>query len=332
MAAAQAQRWGRAVTGREGADFNPLSASAGELAERCLPPVPDPREAPIAYSNWVRAMASRPCFATASTESDLTILRTQVNQTVSQVSSQNWSGGFVRPRTPDPMVLVQGRWIVPDTPPQRGVAWSASSIWVGLDGYDPTSRLMPQIGTAQIPPELWVGQRPDDQHAWWQIWVPKSQLVRIPIKIRRKDAIYAQVHVLTATRVSLFLKNETTNRAFAIHVDVPKESDGPFERRTAEWIVERPLTPRKKESSADDFVSRPLTDYGETAFTDCNAATLSASHRLHEFQLQRARLIRMAVWDDPVVRGRIVSRAERINDDALRMRYIRASCQPAACA
>jgi hypothetical protein len=322
------------VTGRDdcasGADFNPLTATPDELAERCLPPAPDPREAPVAYANWVRAMASRPCFVEAVTEDDATILWTDVNRTVSEVSSKNWSGAFVRPRTPDPMVLVQGRWIVPDTPPQRGLLGSASSVWVGLDGYDPASGLIPQIGTAQIPPELWIGPRPDDQFAWWQIWVPGSRLVRIPIKIRRRDAMYAQVQVLTATRVSLFLKNETTNWAFAIYADVPEQHLGPFERRTAEWIVERPRTPKSKEIT--DLISRPLTDYGETAFTDCNAATLAACGALHEFQLQRARLIRMAAWDDHIVRGRIVSQAERINDDALRMRYVRAPHRSAACA
>lgn len=302
--------------------FDAVAATPEDLARHCLPPRPDPRCTPIAFANWVRALASRPKFPhRAESDLSLSVLSTWTNRSVSQASSRNWSGGVVRPRDLGRMVLVQGRWIVPDAPRCDGVD-TAASVWLGLDGYDPASRLMPQIGTAQIPPGISIDPLPE-QFAWWQIWHPNSRLKRIRVALRRGDAIYAQVHLLASGMACLFLKNETANEAFCTWQPIPAESARRrFERRTAEWVVERPLTPKGKEDNKN-LIARPLSDYGETAFTGCNAVTVDDDGRAREFQLQRAHLVRMNAWDDPVVRGRVVSRAARIGDDALHMTYVR---------
>src|SRR5260221_2293031 len=279
--------------------FDPLAASDEDLARHFLPPRPDSQQAPTAYANWERAMASRPRFPPNTLSSllfgkDIQIV-TYANRTLTQGSSQNWSGGFVRPQNFDAMVLVQGRWIVPDTPvPKEGEVF-ASSVWIGFDGHDPASRIIPQIGTGQIGlyfPKL--SPLPFDiQVVWWQLWLrenPTLWQVQIPIPVSRNDRFYGQVQAVDDVTISFYLKNETENVAYAAYYcmeGVDTASDlKPFELRTAEWIVERPRIPDP--AGADVAFVPDFADYGETAFTDCNAVTEAADGTWQEVPLQRA--------------------------------------------
>jgi hypothetical protein len=319
--------------------FDALNASDEALGVHFLPPRPDARRAPVAFANWVRAMASRPVFPPQPLDPEATaehiLIRTHANGRVTQESSGNWSGGYVRPRSFESMALVQGRWIVPDTPVfDPAKPGFVSSVWVGLDGHDPASRVIPQIGTGQIAhlyPRPNAPSIPDDrQLAWWQLWLRDNQhrwQIEIPMEIKRKDRIYAQVHAISSTIVSFYLKNETTNSAYAAHYylldDMADPYVTPVERRTADWILERPLIPDRLGPGAKP-ISVPLADYGETAFTDCNAATVAENGTLREFQLQRAQLIRMNLWDDPTRPGRLASLPERVGDDVIHMSYVKA--------
>jgi len=312
--------------------FDALNASDEALSAHFLPPRPDARHAPAAFANWVRAMASRPLFPPQPFDPEETaehiLIRTHPNGGVTQESSGNWSGGYVRPRSFASMALVQGRWIVPNTPVfDPAKPGFASSVWVGLDGHDPASRVIPQIGTGQIA-HLYPTGPLDQILAWWQLWQrdnPQNWQVQIPMKIKRGDRIYAQVHAISSTVISYYLKNETTNAAYAAEYhpldDMALPHVTPVERRTAEWILERPLIPDRLGPGAKP-ISTPLADYGETAFTDCNAATVSEDGTLREFQLQRARLIQMSLWDDATSPGRHASLPERVGDDVVHMSYV----------
>jgi Peptidase A4 family len=331
--------------------FDPLTASDADLAANYLPPRPDSRTAPTAFANWQRALGTRPRFvASAATpaaepppDKDK-VFFTHPNDGRTQASSGNWSGGLVRPRNDDPLVLVQGRWIVPDTQsPGKNVPF-ASSVWVGLDGYDPASRVMPQIGTGQL--YFLVPSPAGNLHvqtyvAWWQVWLKhhprRGSIWQQPIPtmpIEPEDRFYGQVQKIDDLMMSFFLKNETRNVAFSAFYDLRADHAGddllPLECRTAEWVLERPTVP---DADGVTPLSVPLANYGETAFTDCNAATQAPNGILSEFQLQRASLFRMNQWvelpsskyalappdEEP---GRLTSLPRRIGDDALLMRYI----------
>jgi len=64
-----------------------------------------------------------------------------------------------------------------------------------------------------------------------------------------------------------------------------------------EWIVERPRIPIRQAQTVAFVPGFP--DYGETAFTDCNAVTEAADGNVAGGSAQRARLIRMNLWDGP---------------------------------
>lgn len=320
--------------------FDPLGATDAQLRTYCLPPRPDRTQLPVAYANWARALASRPRFPAVPTRApvfgkDVSNL-TRANRTVSQESSHNWSGGFVRPRRLDQMALVQGRWTVPDTPMYGGGPGYASSVWVGLDGHDPASSVLPQIGTGQlahtyqglgIPPI-----RLDVHVAWWQLWLRNDRQniwqVPMPVTVDRSDRVYAQVHAVDSMTLSFFFKNETTNYAYAAYYDLRKDASDPsfrpVERRTAEWVIERPMIPDQPDSKYAKPIYIAFADYGQTSFTDCNAVAVSGDSGPQELQLQRASLMRMNLWDEADHPGRLASQPERIGDDVISLRYVAA--------
>jgi hypothetical protein len=315
------------------AGFDPLTASARQCAKHFLPPRPDAAQAPLAHRLWMQAMSPPLTFPAApkslaaflgSIQSAAGPARMNGSGSLKE-SSQNWSGGFVRPRDFNPMVLVQGEWTVPEVsaPAGLGDGVTASSIWVGLDGHDPASRSLPQIGTGQYVSVTGGVARPL-LFAWWEWWdrddpLAQGQIVLRSFPVRAGDRIYAQVQALTPTLVSLFIRNMTTGLALPLCYAAPPGRRGVklrVEGRTAEWIVERPSMP-----GAQPPRHFPLADYGSAVFRACNAASGTAA-ALREGQLQRARLLEMNVWDAGEPAGALVSAPERVGRDSLRVRYV----------
>jgi Peptidase A4 family len=228
------------------------------------------------------------------------------------------------------MMLVQGAWLVPtpSAPTGSGDGTYASSIWVGLDGNDPASRSLPQMGTGQYV-TVTNGTPKPHLFAWWQWWdrnFPLAEQIVIKHKkfpVHAGDEIYAQIEALGPTKVSLFIKNLTTGLALPMWYGAPPSVQQNFntipvhvEGRTAEWIVERPGIP--KTHPVRFF---PLADYGLTIFTQCNAAS-GTPILYHDEQLQRARLIRMNVWDEAAHPGILVSSPARISVTSFGVSYV----------
>jgi hypothetical protein len=323
--------------------FDPRTASETDLAKYFLPPRPDPVRAPEAFQLWTKAMSPPLSFVDLAADPEEPRLR-ELFETVSaqahqlqptaqgvvQESGDNWSGSFVRPRDFSKMMLVQGAWSVPVPSPPKGLGNGtyASSIWVGLDGNDPASRSLPQMGTGQY---VTVTNGVPQRHlfAWWQWWDrndPLAQQIVIKHKkfpVQAGDAIYVQIEALGPTKVSLLIKNQTSGLTLPMWYGAPPSVNQGLntipthvEGRTAEWIVERPGIP--KTHPVQYFT---LADYGKTIFTECNAAS-GTPNLYSEEQLQRARLIRMNVWDEPAHPGILVSAPARISATSFDVSYV----------
>ena len=325
------------------AGFDPLTESDSNLAKYFLPPRPNQAYAPEAFKLWTKAMSPPLSFvdvAAGHEESRLRELFESVSaqahqlaptvQGVVQESGNNWSGSFVRPRDFNKMMLVQGAWSVPtpSAPQGLGDGAYASSIWVGLDGNDPASRSLPQMGTGQY---VAVTNGIPQRHlfAWWQWWDRNDPLAQ-QIVIRHKkfpvqagDEIYVQIEALGPQKVSLLIKNKSSGLALPMWYGAPPSANQGLntipthvEGRTAEWIVERPGIPQ---TNPVQFFT--LADYGNTTFTECNAG-YGTPNQYSEEQLQRARLIRMNVWDEPAHPGILVSLPARISATSFRVSYV----------
>ena len=139
------------TTPPEGTDL--LSLSDEDLDRYSLPRRYDPDRTPRAHANWVRAL-SAPLGSITTGRLSMRALVPPVaghlgRIAATTVASHNWSGCVVRRAGTERIVSVQGTWTVPAVlagrVPGPVVGEWKSSIWVGLDGYLPASRSMPQI-------------------------------------------------------------------------------------------------------------------------------------------------------------------------------------------
>jgi hypothetical protein len=340
-----------------GTDFNPLTATAQQLESFKLPPRPDPTTSPHAFANWQRAMSAPLSFI--QPESDLRKLfavlvlgrQSQYSTTAAEAISGNWSGAYIRDDYGQVYTRIQAFWVVPrpyPPPPQMpGGNWlpgtSIATVWIGLDGADPASLSMPQLGTYQQVDLAASTSNPADLVtsvvAWWQWWQKDdatAHQINIPqgvFPLQIGDMVYVELDVINPGSVRFFLKNMSTGSVFP-PFDLTQPSPLPVnpnfpvtvEGRTAEWIVER----QTKVGTPD---LRPFCDYGEAIFHGCTAEVTSrGTGVISEQQLELATLLRMADWtvsstsggvDQPGLHnpGIIVSTASLQGNDGVLVTY-----------
>ncbi|WP_069881611.1 G1 family glutamic endopeptidase [Bosea sp. BIWAKO-01] len=285
--------------------FDPLNATDEFINEYGLPKRPPPGPALDVWNSALNGVT----FLSGQVL-DLEIVRQLRLTNVSrgnqgtQESSRNWSGAYVRSEPGKRIRMVQAVWKVP-APPPISYPPRPWSMWVGLDGHDPASRLMPQIGVAayQIPtpgaPVLLLV-------SWWQWW-DRFDLARLhnPISfVGEGHTVFAQITRTGDDIAQFLLTNLDTGEAFCEEIRAPSTmEDGTprprpprIEGRTAECIVELPLLPKP-------YVPRDiiLGNYQSTTFKNFFA--------FDGAPVEEARAMRMNLWNYRPQPGILVSRA-----------------------
>jgi Peptidase A4 family len=294
---------------KPGSKFDPLHATAAELAEHGFPPTPDGSVEPDALAFW-RLMLSPPLeyvvpqFEPETPERPRFILR-HLRQAVPIVrgrtrceGSRNWSGIYITPKRPGFFTKVTGSWRVPAISLPRSQATGPapingeyrSSTWVGVGGHRPLPHAsMPQIGTSQF-------LRADDgavtTGAWWQWWEnnpncpPPIRITNLPVAIG--DQIFASVSILTGDHAHFHMKNQSSGRFVTFCVAPSNNVARPAHfSSTAEWIVERPT-----ELGSTNLY--PLPRYADVVFEHCLADSVPATGGpvVHQ-RIRDARRVRM---------------------------------------
>jgi hypothetical protein len=170
--------------------------------------------------------------------------------------SANWAG-YVATRAGDASFRsVSGAWRQPTAKCASGRE-TDSAVWVGLGGYNETSRGLEQVGTdadcASTGSAVYT--------AWFEL-LP-AEPVNLTLAVNPGDAIVASVTV-RRQGVTLRIRDLTTGARFSTtkrttNIDVS----------SADWIVEAPsLCPN---SQTCDVL--PLTDFGQVAFSSATAVT-----------------------------------------------------------
>lgn len=305
-------------------NFNPLRVSNDVLNLHHLPLRPDPDQTPESYANWIEVMSPPIQFVQAAREEVFVQQPTFQLQPRTPASSQlefspNWSGSYIRPFT-DRFGSVEGIWQVNDPLPPPGPLVDGdyqASVWVGLDGHDPASPTLPQIGTLQEVVVLGGVAQPVKLSAWWQWWlrdVPGQKPIAIHgLPVAVNDRIYGKVIALGRRSARFFLKNLTSGLALGFDWVDPHTQLSLVEGLTAEWIVERP-------THYDSDQLYVLANYQPFTMRRCNATVGTGLGRYDE-DLIGAATIRLAAWDDPVQPGLIVSTPRLLGRDRLLMRY-----------
>ncbi|HYD07858.1 MAG TPA: G1 family glutamic endopeptidase, partial [Reyranella sp.] len=157
--------------------FDPYKASATDLATYAYPRKP-PEINSTAYAIWSQLVDGplplrllRVLPPSGPDRKGYRLTFSVQNNPGRDETSRNWSGVVTTSPAQHPFTSVFGLWQVPDVDAPPGVSRGTfrCSAWVGLDGHNPTSASMPQIGTSQTV-RVRNGVVTKEFEAWSQWW------------------------------------------------------------------------------------------------------------------------------------------------------------------
>jgi Peptidase A4 family len=190
-------------------------------------------------------------------------IRIVVQHDDGSVESTNWSGYAV---TGSKFTKATGSWIEPTVKCNKKTDTELAAFWVGLDGYQPTSPSVEQIGTlAQC-----VGGQVE-HFAWWEFY-PTNDIQEITtVSVKAGDKISTSV-TFANSEFTLKLTDETTGKSFT------HKGNQSAQRSSAEWIAEAPCC-------VSGNTVYPIPDWGtalfgkdSTSIANTNNATNPSHH------------------------------------------------------
>jgi len=186
-----------------------------------------------------------PVPGTATAALSITVAAQQTPPPQTQtVESPNWSGYIVTPGT---YTEVSGTFTVPSL--SSYVPNSATTEWVGIDGFPSGNDSLIQAGVDEIP----VDSTHFAVQPWWEI-LPAPQTNITSMTVGVGDSMTVTIQQLSASEWSITVKDDTNGESFV----TDQTYDGPL--TSAEWIVEAP--------TQNNSVS-PLAPYSpEVSFSD----------------------------------------------------------------
>jgi hypothetical protein len=308
--------------------FDVLKVSNSELMHYGLPPRPD-KENKRLLEMWL-ALATTRCLTKPKkpkpTVAPLSY-RLGFSQPVNgghQETSRNWSGIATEAKGGRSFNTIYAQWKLPKMQKPTGGKSRpfACSSWIGLDGHDPTSLSMPQIGVTMS--MIWQKNawRPHYQ-AWSQWWQrgqrnPVNPIAGFPVA--ENDVIVCALSVSSEFVVLLNIANLTQNcvaspftmSAPYIPTVPPVPTAPPFflffgvRGHTAEWIAERP---KEMNASGKNETYFPLPEFDTVNFDNC---FVQGSSPLLVHGLTPSRIVRMqeTIKTTPS-RSRILSRVRK---------------------
>jgi hypothetical protein len=220
-----------------------LRLSRKELLKRGYPPRPNSKSAPL--DTWLKAVSIPVVIVKPQPIINMGVKHPRPDL---KKPTANWSG-FVLSGI-DFFDTVYGQWNVPWVPfgepgaAQFSPTFTASSIWVGIDGY--SSGDLIQTGTAQQSMSYAgilgsPGYTFFNYYAWTEV-LPnqQSEVVQSNLPVSPGDQMWAASMLdYQSGTGTLFLQNSTTNEAIFVPAPVGAFALG----WSAEWIMERPQYP-----------------------------------------------------------------------------------------
>jgi len=192
-------------------------------------------------------------------------MRFAIRSSSDSTLSTNWAGYAVR--AGDPAVAtttsfsdVTGTWVQPKVRCLPGEV-GAAAFWVGLGGWDQSSRALEQIGT-----EADCNEQGLVTYSGWYELVPAGP-VTLKLRIHPRDRVTAAV-VASGSQVVFSLKNLTRHTRFSKRLTPNFQVD----TGSAEWIAEAPSLCQTN----GRCTVVPLTNFGTMKFS--GAATIGNGH------------------------------------------------------
>lgn len=249
--------------------FDPQTATDRQLAAVRLPRRPDAEHEPELRALWDRAMARtqvwiEPEFVHHENISHgpaqpsarrKALTAPAAGETISNATSNNWSGAAVFPPQGKPYRFVGGQWTVPSPNTAADGAYYASE-WVGIDGWGSPDVM--QAGTeTHVTKILFITSR--QVYAWWE-WFPAGEVAINNLPVEAGDVMYCLICADTTSHATVTFSNQSQGVGTRFDITPPKGSS--LSGNVAEWIVERP---------GINGGTASLTDYAACYFDECIA-------------------------------------------------------------
>jgi len=259
-----------------------------------------------------------------------------------QETSRNWSGIATEAKGGRSFKTIYGQWQLPKMQMPAGGQSKpfACSMWIGLDGHDPTSSSMPQIGVTMS--MIWTHNAWRPHYQAWSQWWQRDQ--RNPVNaipgfpVAENDVIVCGLSISSAFVVLLNIANLTQNCAappFTMLAPFIPTQTLPLpvfrfygvRGHTAEWIAERP---KEMNPSGKNETYFPLPDFDTVKFDNC---FVQGSSPLLFSGLTPSRVIRMQeMVRTPQPRSQILSRARKDAIDPYHKFVVGPGIEKAMCA
>jgi hypothetical protein len=230
------------------AGFDPMTASAADLARYGYPPYPGPDATPQDLAIW--KMQVNPALKRGIPQFERTniyhrpLQAMKIDENAKKVSSSNWSG-YALVHNKSSFKSASGAWIVPAVqPPFGGCSGDlASAEWVGIDGF--SNDLLFQAGSEANAACSGGGTF----YGPWVEWLPAAEFLFTP----PGDGAFVPGDYIIVTVTASDWSHGESSTGSLVYTDVTQnwqESTGPFSAASiggtfirgtsAEWIVERP--------------------------------------------------------------------------------------------
>jgi hypothetical protein len=249
------------------AGFDPLTASAQELAQAGCPPRPTDPVLLARYERFFNQTKGKlhyiePTFRVDPTKSTHTNKGSKMG--AGTETYDNWSGGVVYAPSGQSFRWVQGDWVVPNVYPSAQNQWQYCANWVGLDGDG--SGDVCQAG--MICAVYQSGNSLTRTIYPWHEWYPQSWVEITNLAISPGDLVTMLICTtgVGATTATIYFGNHTSGAAMSYQITAP--SGTTLVGNSAEWIVETPVV---------NGALTNMPDYGQVFFSTCEAYLTNGS-------------------------------------------------------
>lgn len=296
-----------------GTTFNPLTASAQDLATNGYPPRPN-YEGLISWSRAMRASKQRIVPTLVQSPVFHGPIQAPTSQNNSAlVGAYNWSGYMttkVVTAQSDPAAFstVSADYVIPVASQAYGSCtggWAHSSTWVGLDGAGSPDVL--QAGSEadafclSDPAGLGAPATSQFYSAWFE-WFPFSPVRITNLAVAAGNDLYVAVWSTGPQTGNAYILNYNTGQYATVALTAP---DGvSLVGNSAEWIVERP-------GSGDN--PTPLTNYASEYFSEASAFDNSGNN----FGPGSSGSVPVVMFDD---NGRPISQPKLLGTHGIKLR------------
>ena len=256
------------TTFRPHAGFDPLTASARELAHAGFPPRPTDPKLLARYTRFFYRTKNRfqyiePTFRIDPTKTTHTNKGAKMG--AGTETYDNWSGGVVYAPGGQSFKWVQGDWVVPDVYPTVQNQWQYCASWVGLDGDGSGDVCQAGMICAAYASGSSISRSIFPWHEWYpQSWVEITNLDVSPGDL--VTMLICSTDGAGSTSALVFFGNQTSGVSTSYQITAP--SGTKLAGNSAEWVVETPVV---------NGVLSDMPDYGQVFFSNCEGYLTNGS-------------------------------------------------------